>query len=61
MPENREQEMQELVPGETRPVYDDIPSEDDDDDISEGTNQTGIKQMNSFICGFFLWKLIDLH
>ncbi|OQR68177.1 testis-expressed sequence 2 protein-like, partial [Tropilaelaps mercedesae] len=39
IPESREQEMQELAPGEGRSVYDDLPSEDDDDDVSEGSTQ----------------------
>ncbi|XP_022667028.1 testis-expressed protein 2-like isoform X2 [Varroa destructor] len=40
-PDNREQEMHGFPTGEARPTYDDIPSEDDDDDISEGLNQPG--------------------
>lgn len=40
--ESREQEMQEMVPGENRSFDDEIPSEDDDDDVSESMNtQTG--------------------
>lgn len=42
-PDNREQEMHGFPTGEARPTYDDIPSEDDDDDISEGLNQPGME------------------
>lgn len=42
IPESREQEMQDMGPVDNRSFEDDIPSEDDDDDVSEGLNpQTG--------------------